>query len=265
MGLFRRASEPASQLQDPSAQDPSAHETPLSTAAREMAQAQATQAQATQARAPRVADSEGGSDDELQQLREEISEMHRIISEVADRGSAQEKVFDVLHSELQDYKNDFIYEHLKPVLWPLLFLFDSLEQYAREIVAQVGQSGAPQLEAREVLDHLKFFRGQLVESLRICEVTPMKQPSGALDPKHHKGIGVETVADAADENTIRRVVRTGWFLNGKVLRHAEVIIGKRADAIRNTNTRTHAAPHVASSPPVRASSDASAGSGGRGS
>ena len=267
MGLFRRASEPVSQSQNQSPQ-----ETPLSTAAREMAQSQAVQAQA---RAAQGADSEARSGDarggeaELQQLREEIFEMHRIISEVADRGSAQEKVFDVLHSELQDYKNDFIYEHLKPVLWPLLFLFDSLEQYAREIVAQVGQSGAPQLEAREVLDHLKFFRGQLVESLRICEVTPMKQPSGSLDPKHHKGIGVETVDDPADENTIRRVVRTGWFLNGKVLRHAEVIIGKRADAIRNTSTSNNAAPrvatHVESSPPVRASSDASASSGGRGS
>ncbi len=166
------------------------------------------------------------SEAELQELRETVSEIHRVLSDFAERGSAQEKVFDTLHSELQDYKNDFIYEHLKPVLWPLLFLFDSLEQYAREIVARAASTGGHQVDAKEVLDHLKFFRGQLVESLRICEVTPMKQPSGFLDLKCHKGIGVEPVQNASEDNTIRRVVRTGWFLNGKVLRHAEVIIGK---------------------------------------
>lgn len=166
------------------------------------------------------------SEAELQELRETVSEIHRVLSEFSERGSAQEKVFDTLHSELQDYKNDFIYEHLKPVLWPLLFLFDSLEQYAREIVGRATSTGGHQVDAKEVLDHLKFFRGQLVESLRICEVTPMKQPSGTIDLKCHKGIGVEPVQDPSEDNTVRRVVRTGWFLNGKVLRHAEVIVGK---------------------------------------
>lgn len=177
-------------------------------------------------------------DAEIIELREKVEEIHRVLAEFADRGTAQEKVFDTLHSELQDYKNDFIYEHLKPVLWPLLFLFDSLEQYAREVVSRVSTTGSQHVEAKEVLDHLKFFRGQLVESLRICEVTPMKQPSGVLDVKCHKGIGVEVITDPALENTIRRVVRTGWFLNGKVLRHAEVIVGKLSD------------PSIKAAPPV---------------
>lgn len=165
-------------------------------------------------------------DAELEELRETVLDMQRVLHEIADQGTAQNRVFDLLHTELQDYKNDFIYEHLKPVLWPLLFLFDSLEQYAREVVGRVSQSGEKVVEAKEVLDHLKFFRGQLVEALRICEVTPMKQPSGLLDVKSHKGIGIEKVDDPADDNTVRRVVRTGWYLNGKVLRHAEVIVGK---------------------------------------
>lgn len=212
---------------------------------------------------------------EIQELRETVSEIHRVLAEFADRGTAQEKVFDTLHSELQDYKNDFIYEHLKPVLWPLLFLFDSLEQYAREVVSRVSTTGSQHVEAKEVLDHLKFFRGQLVESLRICEVTPMKQPSGVLDVKCHKGIGVEVVSDPALENTIRRVVRTGWFLNGKVLRHAEVIVGKLSDpaakvAPAQARTRTDKAAAAiigasqANGEDALRSSDASASGGGRG-
>lgn len=214
-------------------------------------------------------------DAEIIELREKVEEIHRVLAEFADRGTAQEKVFDTLHSELQDYKNDFIYEHLKPVLWPLLFLFDSLEQYAREVVSRVSTTGSQHVEAKEVLDHLKFFRGQLVESLRICEVTPMKQPSGVLDVKCHKGIGVEVITDPALENTIRRVVRTGWFLNGKVLRHAEVIVGKLSDpsikttpavvrARANGNRENDDAEANADANALR-SSDASASGGGRGS
>lgn len=207
-------------------------------------------------------------DAEIIELREKVEEIHRVLAEFADRGTAQEKVFDTLHSELQDYKNDFIYEHLKPVLWPLLFLFDSLEQYAREVVSRVSTTGSQHVEAKEVLDHLKFFRGQLVESLRICEVTPMKQPTGTLDVKCHKGIGVEVITDPALENTIRRVVRTGWFLNGKVLRHAEVIVGKLSDpsvkaAPAVVRTRTNGSASNSDADALR-SSDASASGGGRG-
>jgi hypothetical protein len=42
-------------------------------------------------------------------------------------------------------------------LWPLLFLFDSLEQYAREIVGRVNNTGEAAIDAKEILDHLKFF------------------------------------------------------------------------------------------------------------
>jgi molecular chaperone GrpE len=208
---------------------------------------------------------------ELKQLREAVEDIQRVMLEVADRGMAQDKVFDTLHSELQDYKNDFIYEHLKPVLWPLLFLFDSLEQYAREVVGRVNNTGTAQVEAKEVLDHLKFFRGQLVESLRICEVMPMKQPSGPIDPKLHKPIGTESVDDPSDENTVRRVVRTGWYLNGKVLRHAEVIVGKTGDAksarsvAKDTVVTSRSGLAARLQQPPRASSDASASGGGSGS
>jgi molecular chaperone GrpE (heat shock protein) len=245
MGLFRRTFD-----SNPEVEAPENSSSPIATPA-----PIAAPAQAPAATPPEV---------ELQELRETVSEIHRVLSEVADRGSAQERVFDTLHSELQDYKNDFIYEHLKPVLWPLLFLFDSLEQYAREIVGRVSATGTQQVEAKEVLDHLKFFRGQLVESLRICEVTPMKQPSGPLDPKCHKGIGTEIVQDPEEENTVRRVVRTGWFLNGKVLRHAEVIVGKLAENGRATARPVVPARVDPAASAIRASSDASASGGGRG-
>jgi molecular chaperone GrpE (heat shock protein) len=167
---------------------------------------------------------------EFQEMQSDMQRMYNLVEEVSARESAQEKVFNTLHAELREYKNDFIYEHLKPVVRPLLFLYDSLEQFDAEIALyerpsngerrQVGLS--PQL----VRENISFFRDQLVEALRICEVTPMDTPRGAFNPRLHKVIDVVPV-EAKRDGMIQRVVRGGWYLNNQLLRSAEVIVGKK--------------------------------------
>ena len=179
--------------------------------------------------------------EEFGQVQEDLHRMYRLVEEISERESAQEKVFNTLHAELRDYKNDFIYEHLKPVVRPLLFLYDSLEQFDAEIAlyerptnGERRQSGlSPQL----VRENISFFRDQLVEALRICEVTPMETPKGTFNPKLHKVIDVVPVEPAQD-GMIQRVVRSGWYLNGALLRSAEVIVGKKMEHVgrcRSTN------------------------------
>lgn len=166
---------------------------------------------------------------EIEQLRGGMEEMYRVMTEMQERGDAQDKVFNTLHAELQDYKNDFIYEHMKPVVRPLLFLFDHMEQFENELATQ--RKPAPDSTAERRLlspelmcENISFFREQLVEALRICEVTPMKRPEGEVDSRLHKV--VDTVpTDASGHNMIQKVVRSGWYLNGRVFRPAEVTIG----------------------------------------
>lgn len=170
-----------------------------------------------------------GMAQELLVLREKISGVAEAVDELNGRESTQEKVFDTLHAELGDYKRDFIYEHLKPVVRPLLFLYDSLEQFDSEI----EQYERPQPEERRglsprlVRENVVFFRDQLVEALQVCEVTMMEAPQGAFNPKTQKAVGVESVPSERD-NTVVRVVRSGWYLNGQMLRPAEVVVGKAA-------------------------------------
>ena len=166
----------------------------------------------------------------LHELRDEIERLTEQITQVNERESSLERVFDTLHAELSDYKNDFLYEHLKPVVRPLLFLFDSIEQFDSEIaMAETASPGAlatsGTLSAGIVRENVHFFRDQLVEALRVCEVTVMDPPEGAFNPKFHKAVDVESVPKESD-GTIVRVVRSGWFLNGQLLRPAEVVVGK---------------------------------------
>jgi len=220
----------------------SQHAAVLQTPEKELAQELAHEAQRAPAKSQPVAKPQASSGKdlgdagavmrELESLRGEVEEIGRVLQEFSDRGLAQDKVFSTLHSELQDYKNDFIYEHFKPVVRPLLFLFDSIEQFDNEMALQ---EVAPDQEKRggltpaAVRENVVFFREQLVESLRICEVTPMEKPEGRNDPRLHKMVGTEDVEPDQD-GIIQRVVRSGWYLNGRVFRQAEVVIGKKRES-----------------------------------
>lgn len=168
------------------------------------------------------------SESDFSALVEQIAGLTEQIREVNERESVVEKVFNTLHSELADYKNDFLYEHLKPVVRPLLFLFDSLEQFDGE-VAVAQSSEAPEvagvLSAPVVRQNVHYFRDQLVEALRVCEVVLMDSPSGNFNSKLHKAVDVLPVSREEDGQIVR-VVRSGWYLNGQLLRPAEVVVGK---------------------------------------
>lgn len=166
----------------------------------------------------------------------QIALMHEVldglthqIAQVNERETSLERVFDALHSELADYKNDFLYEHLKPVVRPLLFLFDSLEQFDGEVaMAEATMTGASRgeiLSPPVVRENVRYFRDQLIEALRTCEVTIMDAPRGSFNPKFQKAVDIMPVTQGED-NQILRVVRSGWFLNGQLLRPADVVVGK---------------------------------------
>ncbi len=126
-------------------------------------------------------------------LREQVTEMKSELNTINNRGSDTQHVFDALHAELNDYKRDFIYEHMKPLLRPLLFLFDSIDSFDKEIEryesAQGEQNLPPDaLRATKVRHNIAFLREQLVEALQVCEVEPMSLPTGVFDPKTQKAI-----------------------------------------------------------------------------
>ena len=226
--------------------------------------APALQAQVQPATAAPAATAPGKSDSsvnaglmsaELAEMRDEIERLTEQVTQVNERESSLERVFDTLHAELSDYKNDFLYEHLKPVVRPLLFLFDSIEQFDSEVAMTQSVSPNPTptpgtLAALVVRENIEYFRDQLVEALQVCEVTIMEAPRGAFNSKFHKAVDVMPVEREKD-GTIVRVVRSGWFLNGQLLRPAEVVVGKfRAPG--KTNAPTAARPQAPNQSPTGA-------------
>ena len=175
-----------------------------------------------------IATQTGAIAQEVAQLRLEIELMQQAFVEISEHESNQSKVFDVLHRELSEYKSDFIYEHLKPVIRHLLFLYDSLEQFEAEVEPfqrQEKDERRAVLSPSLVRQNIQHFRDQLIEALHICEVELMERPEGAFDPKLHKALEVVRVPSDQD-NTVQRVVRSGWYFRGHVFKAAEVVVGR---------------------------------------
>ena len=169
---------------------------------------------------------------ELLSMRDALGHMTQQIEEINQRESTQEKVFDTLHAELGDYKKDFIYERLKPIVRPLLFLYDSLEQFDDEVAQHERNDNDERrgLSPRLVRENVVYFRDQLVEALHVCQVTQMDTPKGVFNAKLHKAMSVEDVPNE-QHGQILRILRSGWYMNGQLLRPAEVIVGKGNDAV----------------------------------
>ncbi len=146
------------------------------------------------------------------------------------RNSESERLFDALHAEMLNYKRDFVFEHVKPLLRPLLFVFDALEEFDREMAlhqtAQTAQNLAPNaLRADKVRDNIAFVRDQFEQALLTCEVELLPTPAGHFDAHGQKAVATVPVAPEQD-GLVQSVARPGWTLKGHVLRPTEVVVGK---------------------------------------
>jgi molecular chaperone GrpE (heat shock protein) len=163
----------------------------------------------------------------MELMRGQMALLQNTLAQMQEQESSRERAFDTLYGELQDYKDDFVAQRMKPGLIPLLFLFDSIEGFEAEIKERASNA-APAGELhlmKMMLQNLAFFRDQLLESLRIAEVTPLEKPQGTFNPKFQKVVEVRPVP-VDQHGTILKVVRGGWLLKDQLLRPAEVVVGK---------------------------------------
>ncbi|RYX81760.1 nucleotide exchange factor GrpE [bacterium] len=166
----------------------------------------------------------------MTQMQNSLETVRADVSHLKQKGNDSERVFNVLHNELGDYKRDFVFEHVKPLLRPLLFVFDSLDDFDKEMVLyqtdQESQTLAPDaLKATKVRENIAFVRDQLEQALASCDVEPLPAPSGRFDGHEQKAVATVAVAPEQD-GTIQSIERQGWTLKGHVLRPTEVVVGK---------------------------------------
>ena len=170
---------------------------------------------------------------ELKEARSEIGGLRNDFQAVATEQGVQHKIFDALHTELSDYKNDFVSARMKPMLSAMLFLYDAIAGFYGELDAYVDPPdwlGDKVLKKALIESNLTYFQEQLDEILRMCELQPLTPEVGApVDMKANNVTATAPTDDAALHNRVQKVIRLGWMQGDKLFRPAEVVVWKAAN------------------------------------
>lgn len=160
---------------------------------------------------------------EKTEVMQNLAELRDLVLALQENQLSRDHAFDLLYEELSGYKNDFYLERLKPTLRALLFLLDSIDGFDREIDGY-EERGA-ELTGELVKANLLHFRDQMTDVLTLCEVTPIEPANDQFNPKIQRAVEVVPV-EAGQNNTVQRQIRGGWRLGDKMLRPADVVVGR---------------------------------------
>ena len=167
---------------------------------------------------------------EMAALREETVHLHHAVKQLVVQQTMQQNVFDTLHTELSDYKNDFVGARMKPMISTMLFLHDAMSQFRNEVGTLIDPPdwlGTNVLSRKLVESNLVHFQDQMDEAMRMCEVNKIEVEEGEIyDIRTQKVISVEPTKDIALDKRVQKIVRPGWKQGGKVFRPTEVAIWK---------------------------------------
>ncbi len=158
--------------------------------------------------------------DRVQELENKVNELEAQLKRaVADYHNLEKRVSEG-RSELTSFMGAELVRRLLPVV-------DHLEQALSGVSEQEKESGW----VKGVELAVKEFESVL-QSEGLEEIVA----GGQFDPSLHEAVDIRepSSAEASEgkiENSILEVVRKGYNLNGKVLRPAQVIVGRKADVI----------------------------------
>ncbi|MEP7014070.1 MAG: nucleotide exchange factor GrpE [Verrucomicrobiota bacterium] len=155
-------------------------------------------------------------------LVSQLQKMDEQLTAICRSESVNQKLFDTLHAELLNYRDNFLHESLqKPFIHDLVLLFDDLTALSE----QLGTAADEQKKRGHVTqwrDNLMNAIHSLVEILHRFEVKEI-EPREFLDRSVHRVVSHEPADFAEDDGRIVMRVRRGFLWRGKLIRPEEVI------------------------------------------
>jgi molecular chaperone GrpE (heat shock protein) len=177
--------------------------------------------------APAVNTAESGTHDEggsasadiegvLRQLTDRIEREH-------ERAAFRESIIDRLHEENQELRRDQLATAMEPVRARLFRLHETLRREAR----RWASGEAPGVE--HIAPLLDALADDVVDTLGRAGVEPLNVEAGErFDPSRHRPRA--TVGDADMADTVVEVLTMGFASGERVVRRADVAIGRVAEA-----------------------------------
>lgn len=152
-----------------------------------------------------------------------LQRMDEQLTSICSSESVNQKLFDTLHAELLNYRDNFLHESLqKPFIHDLVLLFDDLTGLAEQLraAAEAQRKGGSVTQWR---DNLENAIHSLVEILHRFEVKEI-EPKEILDRSIHRIVSYEPADFPEEDGRIVMRVRRGFLWRGKLIRPEEVIV-----------------------------------------
>jgi molecular chaperone GrpE (heat shock protein) len=136
--------------------------------------------------------------------------------------SVNQQLFDSMHSELRNYRDNFLHESLqKPFIHDLVLLYDDLSALAEQLRSAAQEKNGK----RHIIqwrDNLENTIHMLVEILHRFEVHEIEAKE-RIDRSMHKVISFEPADFPEEDGCIVMRVKRGFMWRGKLVRPEEVI------------------------------------------
>lgn len=178
---------------------------------------------------PALSTDETGAEGVLAGVEEALRQLAEKVEREQERAAFRESIIDRLHRENQDLRRDQLSMVLEPVQASLYRLHETLRREARRWASGDG----PGVE--HVGPLLDALADDVVDTLGRTGVEPLAVVVGEpFDPGRHQPRETVHVDDAARADTVVDVLTMGFASGERVVRRADVAVGRAAEANPDT-------------------------------
>ena len=148
-------------------------------------------------------------------IHQELLSIRSTLERIESDDNTRKAAFSTLYKELEQYKQDFIFQLEKGLLFDLLLFYDSLLWFQNRSEEQ----------SQEERESAQFLIEEFLEVLQRRDVTPFA-PASEFDPKLHRVVQTIPTTVLELDHHIQAVFKQGFFRGEQVLRIEEVILYK---------------------------------------
>jgi molecular chaperone GrpE (heat shock protein) len=156
-------------------------------------------------------------------LADRIRRLDEHVLALRNTETVNQRLFDSLHQELIQYRDNFLYETLqKPFIRDLLLLFDDLTALSSQLQSAMESGGAKRAKPVRWRENLENSIHSLTEILHRMEVSEIESTE-KVDRAIHRVVSFEPAEFAEDDGRIVMRLKRGFRWRDQVLRPEEVV------------------------------------------
>ena len=178
--------------------------------------------------------------DPMLELTLRLADLETAVRGFARRDESGRAAINALHSELGDYKDDFLVRAQSPMLRALVRLLDDIDEMAK--------SGRPVTS-----QDLEFLGDQVVEVLESYGAEEVAEQPEVVDGAFQKVLRTEPADDPAQHRRVAAILRRGWRAHGRLLRPQNVSVyvftePEAEEAVTEPEAQAPPAPQASAEP-----------------